>query len=76
MVMPERPVEKGASSCPNQVYDLEGRLFRFGYLDKDEISRFASTFFKGPLTTANRPRLEGLVRQAVARFEADSDLLP
>lgn len=62
-----------AMSDPNQVYDLEGRLFKFGYLDKDEIERFAQTYFKGPLSTADRPRLEGLVRQAVARFDADDD---
>lgn len=62
-----------AMSDPNQVYNLEGRLYSFGYLDKDEIERFAQTYFKGPLTGADRPRLEGLVRQAVARFEADDD---
>lgn len=62
-----------AMSDPNQVYKLEGRLYKFGYLDKDEIERFAQTYFKGPLTAADRPRLEGLVRQAVARFEADED---
>jgi type I restriction enzyme R subunit len=62
-----------AMSDPNQVYDLEGRLFKFGYLDKDEIERFSQTYFKGTLSTADRPRLEGLVRQAVARFEADDD---
>lgn len=62
-----------AMSDPNQVYDLEGRLFKFGYLDRDEIERFSQTYFKGPLSTADRPRLEGLVRQAVARFEADED---
>ena len=62
-----------AMSDPNQVYDLEGRLFKFGYLDKGEIDRFARTYFQGPLSTADRPRLEGLVRQAVARFEVDDD---
>ncbi|RNF33973.1 type I restriction endonuclease subunit R [Paracoccus methylarcula] len=62
-----------AMSDPNQVYDLEGRLYKFGYLDKDEIERFAQIYFKGPLSTADRPRLEGLVRQAVARFDADDD---
>jgi len=62
-----------AMSDPNLVYDLEGRLFKFGYLDKDEIERFAQTYFRGALSTADRPRLEGLVRQAVARFEADDD---
>jgi type I restriction enzyme R subunit len=62
-----------AMSDPNQIYDLEGRIFKFGYLDKDEIERFAQTFFRGALSTADRPRLEGLVRQAVARFETDDD---
>ncbi len=62
-----------ANSDPNQVYDLEGRLFKFGYLDKDEIERFAATFFKGPLDGFDRARLEALVRAAVARFETDED---
>jgi type I restriction enzyme R subunit len=62
-----------AMSDPNMVYDLEGRLHKFGYLDRDEIERFAQTYFKGPLNTSDRPRLEGLVRQAVSRFEADDD---
>jgi type I restriction enzyme R subunit len=61
------------NSDPNQIYDLEGRLLKFGYLDKDEIERFAETFYKGPLHGGDRARLEGLVRQAVARFEADDD---
>jgi type I restriction enzyme, R subunit len=34
-------------SDPNQVYELEGRLFKFGYLDRDEIERFAATFYSG-----------------------------
>lgn len=62
-----------ANSDPNLVYDLEGRLFKFGYLDRDEVERFAQTFYKGPLVGADRARLEGLVREAVARFEADED---
>ncbi|MCY3877912.1 MAG: DEAD/DEAH box helicase family protein [Rhodobacteraceae bacterium] len=62
-----------ALSDPNQVYDLEARLFKFGYLDKSEIERFALTWFKGPLGVSDRPRLEGLVREAVIRFEADDD---
>lgn len=62
-----------AMSDPNQVYELEGRLFKFGYLDKNEIDRFTSIYFDGRLTNADRPKLEGLVRQAVARFEADDD---
>ncbi len=62
-----------ANSDPNLVYDLEGRLFKFAYLDKDEIERFGVTYYKGPLDGHDRARLEGLVRQAVARFEADDD---
>ena len=65
--------ELEANSDPNLVYDLEGRLFKFGYLDKDEIERFAQTYYKGPLDGGDRARLEGLVREAVARFEADDD---
>ena len=65
--------ELEANSDPNLVYDLEGRLFKFGYLDKDEIERFAQTFYKGLLDGSDRARLEGLVRHAVARFEADDD---
>ncbi len=62
-----------AISDPNQVYDLEGRLMKFGYLDKNEIERFAATFYSGRLDGADRAQLEGLVRQAVGRFEADED---
>lgn len=62
-----------AMSDPNQVYDLEGRLYRFGYLDKDEIERFAQTYFKGQLSGSDRARLEGLVRLAVGRFEVDDN---
>ncbi|WP_029032274.1 type I restriction endonuclease subunit R [Salinarimonas rosea] len=62
-----------AMSDPNQVYELEGRLLQFGYLDKAEIERFAETFYKGPLDSSDRARLEGLVRHAVARFEAEDD---
>jgi len=62
-----------ANSDPNLVYDLEGRLFKFGYLDKEEIERFAKTFYKGALTAGDRAQLEGLVKQSVGRFEADGD---
>ena len=65
--------ELEANSDPNLVYDLEGRLLKFGYLDMGEIERFAQTYFKGPLDGTDRARLEGLVKQAVARFEADDD---
>ncbi len=62
-----------AMSDPNQIYDLERRLFASGYLDRDEVERFAQAFFGGALRAADRPRLEGLVREAVHRFEADDD---
>jgi type I restriction enzyme, R subunit len=62
-----------AVSDPNQIYELEGRLFKFGILDRGEIERFAQTFYKGPLDGADRARLEGLVRHAVARFETEDD---
>ena len=62
-----------ANSDPNLVYDLEGRLFKFGYLDRAEIERFAQIFYQGKLGVTDRARLEGLVRAAVQRFEADDD---
>ncbi|HLS68126.1 MAG TPA: DEAD/DEAH box helicase family protein, partial [Kiloniellales bacterium] len=60
-------------SDPNQVYALEARLRGYGILDRDEVERFAETYFKGPLDSWDRIRLEGLVRQAVRRFEAEED---
>src|SRR5690606_16930387 len=62
-----------AISDPNQVYELEGRLHKFGYLDKQEIERFAEKFYGGPLSSGDRASLEGLVRAAVGRFEAEDD---
>ncbi len=62
-----------AMSDPNLVYDLEGRLYKVGYLDKGEIERFAQIYFKGVLSGADRAKLEGLVKQAVARFNIDDD---
>ena len=61
------------TSDPNQVYELEQRLNTFGIIDRDEVERFAQTFYKGPLDPPDRIRLEGLVRHAVQRFEAEDD---
>ena len=62
-----------AMSNPNQVYDLERKLFGFGYLDRGEIDRFTRIWFRRPLGESDRPHLEGLVKMAVARFETDDD---
>jgi type I restriction enzyme R subunit len=62
-----------ANSDPNQIYELEARLKTFGILDQGEIDRFGEAFYKGALDTHDRARLEGLVRQAVARFEQEDD---
>lgn len=61
------------TSDPNQVYELEQRLNTFGIIDRDEVERFAQTFYKGPLDASDRIRLEGLVRHALQRFEAEDD---
>lgn len=57
----------------NQVYDLETRISGSHYVLKDEVDRFAEQFYKGDLTTQDRLKLEGLVKQAVTRFEMDED---
>ncbi len=61
------------TSDPNQVYELEQRLNTFGIIDREEVDRFAQTYYKGSLDASDRIRLEGLVRHAVQRFEAEDD---
>jgi type I restriction enzyme R subunit len=65
--------ELEAVSDPNQIYELEARLRTFGIVDEGDVERFAATFYRGPLDPQDRIQLEGLVRQAVARFEQEDD---
>ena len=57
----------------NQIFDLESRITGTTYVVRDEVERFAESFFKAGHTTQDRVRLEGIVRLAVARFELDED---
>jgi type I restriction enzyme R subunit len=57
----------------NQIYDLEQRVSRATYINRDEVERFAARFFKGGLTDQDRLALEGTVRLAVERFLLDED---
>ncbi|OJV93798.1 MAG: DEAD/DEAH box helicase [Chloroflexi bacterium 54-19] len=61
------------TSDPNQIYTLEDRLTKFGILDQKEIDRFSEVFYKNELVSADRIQLEGLVRQAVKRFDIQLD---
>jgi type I restriction enzyme R subunit len=57
----------------NQIYDLAGRIKGASYIHEDEVERFAEKFFAGNLSTQDRITLEGLVREALGRFELDED---
>lgn len=57
-------------SDPNQIYNLQARLNAFGILQQDEIDRFVARFLGNRQAADERPVLEGIVRQAVSRFES------
>ncbi len=58
---------------PNQIYDLSSRIKNASYMYKEEVERFAVKFFRPGLTHRDRPEIEGIVREAVKRFELDED---
>lgn len=60
-------------SDPNQVYNLQARLLSFGVLDAEEIDRFVDRFLNATRRVDERPVLEGVVRQAIARFTNNLD---
>lgn len=65
--------ELEALSDPNQLYDLVARIDAFGLIQGDEVDRFCALFFRGGLTSADRPTLDQIVRLAVARYVALDD---
>ncbi|WP_203290778.1 type I restriction endonuclease subunit R [Maricaulis parjimensis] len=59
-------------SDPNQIYELEQKIISYGFIDRPEIDRFAAIYFKPEgVTTADRPSLEAIVRNAVDRWQAE-----
>jgi type I restriction enzyme, R subunit len=65
--------ELEARSDPEQIHWLEARIRGYGVIDKHEVERFAEVYFQSELTSHDRAYLEGLVNQAVARFEQLDD---
>ena len=65
--------ELEAVSDPNQIYELEARIKTFGVIDAGEVDRFTETYYRGSLSPQDRIRLEGLIRQAVNRFNLEDD---
>jgi type I restriction enzyme R subunit len=57
----------------NQIYDLESKISGSTYILKDEVQRFGERFYKGDHSPQSRLELEGIVRNAVGRFELDED---
>lgn len=62
-----------ANSDPNQIYILQDRIKSFGFLDQAEVDRFAELFYARKLTSQDRIAIEALIRNAVARFEAETE---
>ena len=62
-----------ANSDPNQIYTLERRMRDFGIVHADEVERFAEIYYKSELDGHDRAKLEGIVRQAVMRFETEDE---
>ena len=57
----------------NQIYDLAARVRDSAYILVEEVERFSERFFAGNLNTQDRLTLEGIVREALGRFELDED---
>lgn len=62
-----------AITDPNQIYELEGRIKSFSFIDDEEVNRFAQIYYKGNLDSQDRIALEKLVRNAVQRFEYEKE---
>ena len=61
-------------SDPNQIYELEQKIISYGIIDRPEIDRFSEIYFKPEgVTTADRPALEAIVRNAVDRWQAEDE---
>ena len=58
---------------PNQIYDLERRLLAFGYFDAGDLDRFATLYFRRIQQNRDRPPLNDLIGEAVARVREDDD---
>ena len=62
-----------ANSDPNQIYTLERRMHEFGIIHDAEVERFAETYYRSELDGHDRAKLEGIVREAVMRFDNEDE---
>jgi len=62
-----------AITDPNQIYELEGRIKSFSFIDDNEVNEFAESYYKDALSSADRIYLERLVKNAVQRFNYEQD---